>query len=427
MIHGRARGTLCALAAFLVLAAAASTARADPTGRALPGLEAYDSFMASLIRKWDIAGASFAIARDGRLLLARGYGLADRDKRLPVDAESVFRLASLSKTITAVAVLQLVQEGRVGLDDKALPLLGELGPRPERIADARVRDITVRHLLQHSGGFNRASSGDAVFLPRAADAARRQGGRLPPDCPAILRDSLERDLDFAPGAHYAYSNVGYCILGRIVERVSGRSYAQYVQERVLAPAQASSVHVGSTLQAAPREVRYYAYAGATLGRAMPGLGLGQAPRPYGAFAVETMDAYGGWIGAPTDYLRFLLAIEGRRAGPLLGPPALAQMHAPSRLEPAPGFDEELPTRGAYYGLGTWVRAAGGGVNLWHGGSLDGTSALAVRTADGFAWVAAFNGRPKDRSGFRRDLDGGLWQVKRGIAKWPDGDLFTARP
>jgi N-acyl-D-amino-acid deacylase len=427
MTRGRACGKLRRVAALLALAAAALSASADPTGRALPGLEAYDTFMASLIRKWDIAGASLAVARDGRLLLARGYGFADRERKLPVHPESVFRLASLSKTITAVAVLQLVQEGRLGLDDKVLPLLGELGPRPEKIVDARVRDITVRHLLQHSGGFNRAVSRDAVFLPRAAEAARRQGGRLPPDCPAILRDTLERELDFAPGAHYAYSNVGYCILGRIVERVSGRGYEQYVRERVLAPAQARSVHVGRTLQPAPAEVRYYEYAGATPVRAMPGLGLGQAPRPYGAFAVETMDAYGGWVGAPSDYLRFLLALEGRRGAALLGPPALAQMHAPSRLQPAPGFDEDLPTRGAYYGLGTWVRAAGRGVNLWHGGSLDGTSALAVRTADGFAWVAVFNGRPKERSGFRRDLDGGLWQAKRATSRWPDGDLFAARP
>jgi N-acyl-D-amino-acid deacylase len=112
----------------------------------------------------------------------------------------MFRLASLSKTVTAVAVLQLVQEGRLGLDDKVLPILGDLGPRPGRITDARVRDITVRHLLQHSGGWSRARSGDVVFMPGAADAAKRQRGPLPPDCPTVLRDTLERRLDFTPAS-----------------------------------------------------------------------------------------------------------------------------------------------------------------------------------------------------------------------------------
>jgi len=419
-------GLLRALAACLPPAVLALAAQAAPTGRALPGLEAYDEVMTTLIRKWDIAGASLALARDGRLLLARGYGLADREGQRPVEPESLFRLASLSKTVTAVAVLQLAQERRIGLDDKVLPLLGELGPRPEKIVDARVNDITVRHLLQHSGGFNRARSRDPVFMPRAAEAARRQGGRLPPDCPAILRDTLERELDFTPGAYYAYSNVGYCILGRIIERASGVGYEQFVRERILSPAGATGMRLGRTLEAAPAEVRYYEYRGATPVKAMPGLGLGQARRPYGAFAVETMDAYGGWIGAPTQYLRFLLAIDGRRGEALLERRMIVEMNAYPGLPGAPGEDEEKLAGPVYYGLGINARALRGGVNLWHGGSLDGTSALAVRSADGHAWVAVFNGRPKDRSAFRGELDRGLWEAKRKVRAWPEGDLFAER-
>jgi CubicO group peptidase (beta-lactamase class C family) len=427
VIRSPGRGAPRAFIAALALAAAATPARAGPTGKALPGLQAYDALMTGLLRKWDIAGGSLALARDGRLLLARGYGYADVEGKRPVEPESLFRLASLSKTVTAVAVLQLAQAGRLGLDDRVLPLLGELGPRPERIADPRVRDITVRHLLQHSGGFNRAQSRDPVFLPRAAEAARRQGGRLPPDCPAILRDTLERKLDFAPGAYYAYSNVGYCILGRVIERASGIGYEQFVRERILSPAGATGMRLGRTLEAAPAEVRYYEYRGATPVKAMPGLGLKQAPRPYGAFAVETMDAYGGWIGAPTQYLRFLLAIDGRRGVALLERRMIVEMNAYPGLQGAPGEDEEKLAGPVYYGLGINARALRGGVNLWHGGSLDGTSALAVRTADGFAWVAVFNGRPRDRGAFRGELERGLWEAKRSVRKWPEGDLFGARP
>jgi len=409
-----------------LLIVTALEARAEPTGAALPGLGAYDEFMAALIRKWEVPGAGLAVARGDKLLLVRGYGLASTEQAAPVEPTSLFRLASLSKTITAVAVLQLVQDGRLGLDDKVLPILGDLGPRPGKIVDSRVRDITVRHLLQHSGGFDRARSGDVVFMPSAADAARRQGGPLPPDCPTILRDTLERRLDFTPGERFAYSNVGYCILGRVVERVAGRPYEGHVRERVLEPAGATRMKVGRTLQAAEGEVRYYDHRGAKEVKAMPGLGLRLVPQPYGAFAVETMDAYGGWIGAPVDYLRFILAIDGRRGAALLDRATLAEMNAPSGLSAAAPGDDEANAGAAAYGLGIRVRQLEHGVNLFHFGSLPGTNTLAVRTADGFAWVAAFNGRPQDRVGFRSEVDRGLWTARSKVKRWPDGDLFDQR-
>jgi len=415
------------LAVVLLALVGALEARAEPTGSALPGLGAYDEFMVALLKKWDVPGAGLAVAHKDRLLLVRGYGLANQERSVPVEPASLFRLASLSKTITAVAVLQLVQERRLKLDDKVLPILGDLGPRPDRIADARVHDITVRHLLQHSAGFDRERSGDVVFMPGAADAARRQGGSLPPECPAVLRHTLERKLDFAPGAAFAYSNVGYCILGRVVERVSGAPYETHVREHVLVPVGAARMRIGRTLQPAEGEVAYYDYRGAREVRAMPGLGLKLAPQPYGAFAVEAMDSYGGWIGAPVDYLQFILAIDGRRGAALLNAATLTEMNANSRLSATATEAEGYNTNGTFYGLGINVRPLRNGANLFHFGSLPGTSTLAVRTADGFAWVAAFNGRPQDRKGFRGELDRGLWVAKGKVKTWPDGNLFDRNP
>ncbi len=412
--------------AVLLITVTALEARAEPTGSALPGLGPYDEFMVALMRKWDVAGAGLAVARKDTLLLVRGYGFANKEKSAPVEPTSLFRLASLSKTVTAVAVLQLVQDGRLKLDDRVLSILGDAGPRPGKITDTRVHDITVRHLLQHSGGFNRARSGDVVFLPGAADAAKRQGGPLPPDCPTILRDTLERKLDFTPGERFAYSNIGYCILGRVVERVAGMPYEVYARERVLAPAGAARMKVGRTLEAAEGEVTFYDYRGAKGAKATPGFGLRLAPRPYGTFAMETMDSYGGWIGAPVDYLRFILAIDGRRGAALLNGATVAEMNARSRLQ-ATGDDDEGNAEGESYGLGIRVRQLRNGLNLWHSGSLPGTQTIAVRTADGFAWVAAFNGRPQDRTAFKRELDRGLWTAKSKVKKWPDGDLFERSP
>ena len=157
------------LGAVLLMALTTLEARAEPTGSALPGLEPYDALITTLLEKWNIAGAGLAVARGNQLLLVRGYGLASKEHKIAVEPASLFRLGSLSKTITAVAVLQLVQAGRLKLDDPVLPILGEVGPRSDRITDARVRDITVRHLLQHTGGFDRERSGDVVFLPGAGD------------------------------------------------------------------------------------------------------------------------------------------------------------------------------------------------------------------------------------------------------------------
>lgn len=411
---------LASVAALLVLLGALE-ARAEPSGSALPGLEVYDELMAALLKKWDVPGAGLAVAHKDKLILVRGYGFANKERSVAVGPASLFRVASLSKTITAVAVLQLVQGGRLELDDKVLPILGDAGPRPDRITDSRVRDITVRHLLQHSGGFDRDRSGDVAFLPRAADAAQRQGGPLPPDCPTILRDTLERTLDFAPGERFAYSNIGYCILGRVVERVTGSPYEAHVREHVLAPAGVTRMQVGRTLQPAEGEVTYYDYRGAKEVKAMPGLGLRVAPQPYGAFALETMDSYGGWIAAPIDYLRFILAIDGRRGAALLNATSLAEMNAPALKEATGG--EEWNGNGVYYGLGIRVRPVRNGANLFHTGSIPGTSTLAIRTADGFAWVVMFNGRPQDKNGFRADVDRGLWAAKGKVKRWPSGDLF----
>ena len=139
-----------------------------------------------------------------------------------------------------------------------------------------------------------------------------------------------------------------------------------------------------------------------------------------------MDSYGGWIGTPVDYLRFILAIDGRRGAALLNAATLAEMNGRSELkEQAEG--DESNGNGVYYGLGIRVRSVKNGANLFHTGSIPGTSTLAVRTADGFAWVVMFNGRPRDKNGFRRDVDRGLWAAKGKVKRWPDGDLFGRTP
>jgi CubicO group peptidase (beta-lactamase class C family) len=405
----------CIQALALVFLSVAATEAAEPRGRALPGLEPFDREFAALIEKWGIPGGNLAVARDGRLLLSRGYGLADRSSATPVEPDTLFRLGSLSKPITAVAILLLVEDGRLGLDDRALTILGEIGPRPDRIHDPRVRAITVRHLLQHTAGFDRTKSGDVVFMPYAATAAARQSGVMPPTCPDVMRDVLEGELDFAPGAQHAYSNIGYCILGRIVERASGQPYEAFVRARVFAPAGIAGMRLARTMETAEKEATYYDYPGAPTMQAMPGFGLSRVARPYGAYSMEAMDSYGGWLGSATDFLRFMTAVDGQRGTPLLRQTTLKEVFArPPMME----------GQAVYYGLGFHVRPVTGGRNWWHSGSQPGAVAFALRTAQGYAWVAAVNMRPDDRSEFWGELDRALWRAAKDVRRWPDGDLFA---
>ena len=403
-------GAGLALAAFC-----AWPAVAEPTGQALPGLEAFDTEMMALIERWKVPGAGLAVANNGRILLVRGYGVADREQKRPVMPSTLFRLGSLAKPLTAVAIVQLAEEGRFGLDDPVLPILGDLGPRPGSITDPRVHRITIRHLLQHTGGFDRSASGDAVFHPQASAAAARLGAAVPATCATVLRDGLERKLDFDPGARYAYSNLGYCILGRVIEQASGLGYEEYMRRRILAPAGADGLRLAQTFVMAGDEAAYYDYPGSPLVEATPGVGSARMVlAPYGGYALETMDSFGGWIGAPADYLRFLLAVDGQRGPALLTAASRDQMFAPPR---------DLAAQSTHYGLGFLVRPLKDGFNWWHTGSLAGTKTLAVRTAVGYAWVVTFNTRPKDRNGFSRDVDDTLWRAAKAVRSWPAGDLF----
>ena len=158
---------LTAVAALVAPAVEAQTSSTpEPniiqTGKFVPGLESYDRIVARIMRDHDIPGAAVAVVRDGRLIYARGFGVADRESGAPVQPDSLFRIASLSKPTTAVAVLKLVQDGRLELDARVFrDLLAGIEPHPP--ADPRMNEITVRDLLRHSGGFDRQRSGAIQF------------------------------------------------------------------------------------------------------------------------------------------------------------------------------------------------------------------------------------------------------------------------
>lgn len=393
------------------------TAQAAGNGKALDGLEAFDAAITNFITKWDVPGASLAVAKDGKLVLAKGYGVVDKDKDLPVTPQTLFRMGSINKTLTSVIVMQLVEQGKLKLDDKVIPYFQKLNLVPSNIEDARVQDITVLHLLQHLGGFDRAKSGDHFFQPRLNAVARRQRTE-PVTCEAIVKDALQSKLDFTPGERFAYSNTGFCMLGKIIEAVTGQTYAAYASQFVLQPTIGKTFLVGKSMETFQGESRYHMYQGEQLQWGAPGVSSRKVPTPYGSYSIENMDALGAWVATPTDVLKFFLAIDGARGQRLVSPKSFEIMTAPPAIH-----TESKVNR--YYGTGIYVYRAPGQLNWYHSGSQPGFQTLALRASGGYSWVIAFNLRPhSDKSAaFFNEFDRALWQAAASVKSWPSGDLF----
>src|SRR6185503_12295802 len=209
------------------------------SGTAVPGMAWYDKVIPDLMRKYKIPGGAVAVVRDGKLIYARGFGYADVENKTPVEPDALFRIASVSKLITSAAVMTLIEEGKLKLDDRVAPLIADLTPAPGATIDPRWEQITIRQLLDHTGGWDRDKPGgfDPMFV--SAIAAAAVGAPAPASAETIIRYMKGKPLDFDPGAKFVYSNFGYCILGRVIERLGGMKYAEFVRTRVLQPVAAS--------------------------------------------------------------------------------------------------------------------------------------------------------------------------------------------
>ena len=387
-----------------------------------PSLAGFDREMEKFIEARKMPGGALAVVKDGRLVHARGYGWADKEHQQRVEATSLFRIASISKPITAVAVLKLVEQGKLKLDDRAFDFLS-LKPLPDAKPDPRLRTVTIRQCLQHTGGWDRDKSFDPMFRPKLIATAAGTATPAGPD--AVIRYMMGQPLDFDPGTRYAYSNFGYCVLGRVIEKLTEKSYEDYVKEVVLAPAGIKSMRLGRSLETgrAPGEVRYYMPEAETAESVFPGLSP-KVPWPYGAFNLEAMDAHGAWLASAVDLARFAAALHDAEKCPLLKPETWRELHAAPPASVARA--EDGPLKWTYYCCGWLTRPIGGQpgkANYWHSGSLPGTYTMLVRRWDGLSWVMLFNQRSKDRKA-DGDLDPALHRAADAMKEWPKGDLFT---
>ena len=397
------------------------------TGQADPRLAAYDELMEKFMREHRPPGTALAVTYEGRLVYARGFGHANVEQNEPVEPASLFRIASISKPFTSTAIMQLVERGQLRLDDRVFAIL-KLKPhlaRGEHV-DPRLHEIRVHHCLRHTAGWDRDKSWDPMGARAAEAVSRELKVPLPVHPRQIIEYAMGKPLDFAPGERMAYSNFGYCVLGRVIEAVSGKPYHEFVARQILAPLGIHRMRLGKNLfrDRAPGEVKYYDSQRRT-GPAISGPKIGQqVPLTYGVECIESMDANGGWIASAIDLVRFAVAFDDPANCPLLDAASIRKMLAPP---PGPlGHRPDGSPKNAYYACGWEVRPTRqpDRYTKFHGGGLAGSSTLLVCRADRINWAVLFNSDADSRGkAFSDMIDPLLHRPADTIKNWPEFDLF----
>ncbi len=377
----------------------------------VPELAHCDEAMQQFMQRWSVLGASVAVAKDGKLVYARAFGYADVARTVPLQPYHLLRVASLSKSVTALAIMKLVEEGKLSLSHKVFGPDGYLRSPAysQEICDSRLYQVTVQHLLEHTGGWDRSmgcdgySTSDPIDFPTHVATVMHVAN--PVGDSTLIRYMLRQGLNFEPGARFAYSNVGYLVLGKVLEAVTHQPYEAWVRQHLLDPSGVHEAHLGHNLPTArfERESDYQSH------YRMPSCyNTGeQVPAAYGGYQVEAMSAHGGWLFSARDFVRLLLAADGFASRPdLISAATLRSMTQPSAANPG-------------YAKGWMVN----GSNWWHTGLLDGTASLAVRTAGGYTWAILLN---TDNSSvpFWRELLALGWDWQTSTTRWPTHDLFA---
>jgi len=337
------------------------------------------------MQKYHVPGMSVAISKNGRFVYEHQWGMADQQHSQQVQPSSLFRIASVTKPITSVTIFSLIEQGKLTMHDKVFGPSGILGTKYGKPPYKQyVADVTVDHLLTHTAGGWPDDGTDPMFRNQGWDHEK-----------LITWAIKDIPLTYAPGEHWAYSNFGYCVLGRVIEQVTGQSYSNYVQNNILNRCGISDMRIGGNKERdrAPNEVVY----------------KGQFGENPNSMNVTRMDSHGGWIATPGDLVRFLNGITGAADSPgLLNRGSIRTM-----TTPAPASSQSSEVR---YARGWNVRDNGMG-NWWHNGSLYGTTSIMVRTSTGMCWAALINTRTEPSDEISSALDQMVWNMVGQVPAW----------
>ncbi|MCB8999049.1 MAG: beta-lactamase family protein [Bacteroidales bacterium] len=372
-----------------------------------PETEGIDLLVKNFLEKNHIMGASVAITSKEKLVYAKGFGIANDETGEMVQPGHLFRIASVSKLITAVAIMQLYEQGKISLTDTVFGPNGILNePEFQNIYDPRTKLITLTNLLNHTAGWGKRQ-GDAIFNSRYI--ARKMKSENPSDLNMIIEYTLSQKLSYNPGQRYSYSNFGYALLGKIVEKITGMKYEDYVVMNILRPAGIYDMHIGRNLynEKFPNEVKYFEPAGSAYCPAVDGSDK-MVPKSYGGNDFNLLGAAGGWVASAPELAKLLTLIDGfDYQKDILKKETILMMSDPG-----------VAGRGLFGWRGSDNRGT-----WWRTGTLSGTTALVMRQENGINWVILLNTSGYKRSRLHSKMSRTMFASVYRIKNWPDINLF----
>lgn len=352
LITSKMFGLSClALAAFVWMTAAAQTNTALPADKIAKIETAISSFQS----QQKIPALSIAIVEGDQIRFQRGYGMADLENAVPAQAATVYRIASVSKPLTAVAAMQLAEQGKLDLDAPVQKYVPSFPPKSF--------PLTTRQLLAHLSGIRNYRRGEGERTHHYDSLT---------DALSIFKDD---PLDFEPGTRYGYTTFGYTLLGAVIEGAAGMSFMDYLRERVVKPAGMQHTQADDIYAIIPHRARGYTP-----------LVFGQLDGKY-RNPVLMDSSYkipgGGLVSTVEDLARFAIAVQN---GVLIKPETFAEMSKSQKTRDG---------QATGYGYG-WYVGEGGGFSrdpdaVWHGGVQPGfTSNLWLLPKKHFALVILTN-------------------------------------
>ncbi len=350
-----------------------------------------DSIVEKFMKKYDMPGLSLAIAKNDSLLYVKGYGYADVSTQKEVTDSSLFRIGCLSQPITAMAILKLVEQGKISLDEKVFGNQGIIGNDYEsKPYDERIKEITVKELLDDCAGWENDDN-TVPFLTSSFNASQ------------LLRLVLDSvPLQAPPGKAFNFSSLGYFVLGKIIEKVTGRPYSEYVHAVILDPAGDTDMKIaGSTiLDRQKNEVTHYMWR--FLNHNYEGDSYEQN--------ISEMQAACGWLASAKDLLALLIRVDKfRYQQDILNDSIIKIMLTP--------YDSNSHFSGGWWSNNNFHNWFASGYYL----RLGAVSEMA-RAENGYCWAVLTNKTPQHHAD--EDLDKMIWEIlSDSTIRWPKRDLF----
>lgn len=372
----------------------------------IPESVKFDKTVLQFIRRWEIQGASLAVMKDGNLIYYKGYGYANVEKRESVEVRHIFRMASVSKLITAVGIMKLEEQGKIKLSSTVFGKNGIL-PQFSNYTDKRVEKITIEHLLRHRAGFT-IRSGDPMFSPLTMEVARRAGQNEALSTDQMIAYVIKSGLGYTPGGNTKYSNFGYTLLSKVIEQISGMDYEKYIKQEILAPIGCHDMHIAHNIDTLchENEVKYYESSDAELVEACDGSGK-MVQKCNGGNDVQGLQGAGGWVASPVEMLMFVSAIDGDPGKPdILKKSTITRMTSCTKNELPMGWMKVKEN-------GNWIRT----------GSMAGTSAMLCKQSDGYTWIFVTNTSSWKGARFTRLISSMVNSAFGRVDQWPEKDMF----